>query len=162
MLGRDSKAADRGSDHPADRLTSKREVTLLAVQGDHAKFEGRFEIADSVEIQCEIGGELEVGGQLIIGEKGTVHADVRTVDAIIMGTYAGDMVATGDVQITSTGNVTGNLQTDSLVISKGGFFNGNVRKSDDEPAEPVQLVEDDDDAASPDVGTAAFRTAERS
>jgi cytoskeletal protein CcmA (bactofilin family) len=38
------------------------------------------------------------------------------------------MVATGNVEITSTGRVAGNIETDSLVISKGGFFNGNVIK----------------------------------
>jgi len=37
-------------------------------------------------------------------------------------------VATGNVEITSTGRVSGNIETDSLVISKGGFFNGNVSK----------------------------------
>ena len=38
------------------------------------------------------------------------------------------MVATGNVEIAETGRVSGNIQTDSLVISKGGFFNGNVTK----------------------------------
>ncbi len=64
----------------------------------------------------------------MIGEKGVVTADVRTVDAVIMGHYEGNMVATGNVEIAETGRVKGNIQTDSLVISKGGFFNGNVTK----------------------------------
>jgi cytoskeletal protein CcmA (bactofilin family) len=38
------------------------------------------------------------------------------------------MVASGTVEITVTGRVTGNIETDSLVIAKGGFFNGNVVK----------------------------------
>ena len=64
----------------------------------------------------------------MIGERGEVNAAVRTVDAIIHGTYEGDMVASGTVEITVTGRVTGNIETDSLVIAKGGFFNGNVVK----------------------------------
>ena len=103
-------------------------MTLLTVVGDQARMEGKFDIADSIQIECEIGGELNVGGKLVIGEKGVVHADVKTVDAIIMGHYEGNMVATGNVEITETGRVSGNIQTDSLVISKGGFFNGNVTK----------------------------------
>src|SRR3989454_9212968 len=90
--------------------------------------EGKFEIADSIQIECEVGGELNVGVKLVIGGKGAVNANVKTVDAIIMGRYEGNMVATGDVEITETGRVNGNIQTDSLVISKGGFFNGNVTK----------------------------------
>ncbi len=103
-------------------------VTLLTVTGQTAKMNGKFEIADSLHVECEIGGELIVGGQLVIGERGVVNAAVQTVDAIIHGTYEGDMVATGTVEITVTGKVTGNIETDSLVIAKGGFFNGNVVK----------------------------------
>ncbi|HBH04822.1 MAG: hypothetical protein A2W08_02965 [Candidatus Rokubacteria bacterium RBG_16_73_20] len=108
-------------------------MTLLTVVGDQARMEGKFDIADSIQIECEIGGELAVGGKLVIGEKGVVHADVKTVDAIIMGHYEGNMVATGNVEIAETGRVSGNIQTDSLVISKGGFFNGNVTKMNEHP-----------------------------
>ena len=104
-------------------------MTLLTIVGSSAKLEGKFDIADSIQIECEVGGELTVGGKLVIGEKGVVNANVQTVDAIVMGVYEGNMVATGNVEIAETGRVTGNIETDSLVISKGGFFNGNVVKS---------------------------------
>jgi cytoskeletal protein CcmA (bactofilin family) len=119
-------------------------ITLLTVVGEHAKMEGKFEIADSIQIECEVGGELQVGGKLVIGEKGVVNANVQTVDAIIMGHYDGNMVATGNVEITATGRVSGNIQTDSLVISKGGFFNGNVTKINEPESgqRPVYLIEE--------------------
>jgi cytoskeletal protein CcmA (bactofilin family) len=107
--------------------------------------EDTFEIADSIQIECAVGGELRVGGKLVIGEKGVVNANVETVDAIIMGHYDGNMTATGNVEIAATGRVSGNIKTDSLVISKGGFFNGNVAKINEESAaspRPVYLVED--------------------
>ena len=125
-------------------------ITLLTVVGEQAKMEGKFDITDSIQIECEVGGELNVGGKLVIGEKCMVNANVQTVDAIIMGQYDGNMVATGNVEITSTGRVSGNIQTDSLVISKGGFFNGNVTKINEppgqqaaqQPARPVYLIEE--------------------
>ena len=120
-------------------------ISLLTVVGDHARMEGKFEIADSIEIECEVGGELNVGGKLVIGARGVVNADVKTVDAIIMGHYEGKMVATGNVEITETGQVSGFIQTDSLVISKGGSFSGNVTKMNDRPnaQRPVYLIEDE-------------------
>ncbi len=75
-----------------------------------------------------MAGEINVEGKLVIGDKGIVRADVETVDALIRGHYEGKMVATGNVEITSTGRVSGDIETDSLVISKGGLFNGNVSK----------------------------------
>jgi cytoskeletal protein CcmA (bactofilin family) len=125
MLGRSRNGQDTLPQTSAARPTS---ITLLTVAGESAKIEGKFEIQDSIQIECEVGGELSIGGRLVIGEKGVVNANVKTVDAVIMGQYEGNMVATGNVEIAETGRVSGNIQTDSLVISKGGFFNGNVTK----------------------------------
>jgi hypothetical protein len=38
---------------------------LLTITGTTARIESKFEIADSIEIECEVGGELRVGGKLI-------------------------------------------------------------------------------------------------
>ena len=112
------------------------EGPLLAVFGSSARLEGKFTIADSIEIECEVAGEINVEGKLVVGENGIVQANVHTVDALIKGLYEGDMVATGEVEVTDTGRVSGNIETDSLVISKGGFFNGNIsnRTQQDEVA----------------------------
>src|SRR5437773_6539931 len=96
-------------------------ITLLTVVGEHARMEGKFDITDSIQVECEVGGEMNVGGKLVIGEKGVVNANVQTVDAIIMGHYQGNMIATGNVEITDSGRVTGNITTDSLVISYAVF-----------------------------------------
>jgi len=116
-------------------------ITLLTVVGEHARMEGKFDITDSIQIECEVGGELNVGGKLVIGEKGVVSANVQTVDAIIMGHYEGNMVATGNVEIAESGRVTGNITTDSLVISKGGFFNGNITKINEAGRQVVAIDE---------------------
>jgi len=115
-------------------------ITLLTVVGPHARMEGKFDIDDSIQIECEVGGQLVIGGKLVIGERGVVKANVQTVDAVIMGHYEGNMIATGDVEIAETGRVTGNIQTDSLVISKGGVFNGNVTKMKDDAARQLIAV----------------------
>ena len=119
-------------------------VPLLTIIGERARIDGKFDIADSIQVECEVGGELNVGGKLVIGEKGIVHANVQTVDAIIMGRYEGTMVATCNVEITETGHVSGSITTDSLVISKGGFFNGNVTKMNEltHDSRPVYMVDD--------------------
>lgn len=119
-------------------------IPLLSVVGERARMEGKFDIADSIQVECEVGGEMNVGGKLVIGEKGVVNANVQTVDAVIMGHYQGNMIATGNVEITDSGRVTGNITTDSLVISKGGFFNGNVSKMNELPngQRPIYLMDD--------------------
>ncbi len=145
MLRRNTPGGSDGSDLSTDG-TSSVSSTLLGVTGDTAKLEGKFDIADSIEIECEVGGELNVGGKFIIGQRGTVRADVQTVDAVIHGEYEGNLIATGSVEITPTGRVEGNLKTNSLVISRGGLFNGNVAKLKESDIEagkpPIQLVKE--------------------
>jgi cytoskeletal protein CcmA (bactofilin family) len=132
--GQGQETASNGNGHS---------ITPLTIVGEHAKMEGKFDIADSIQIECEVGGELNVGGKLVIGEKGVVNANVQTVDAVIMGVYEGNMVATGNVEIASTGRVSGSIRTDSLVISKGGFFNGNaVKIKDDASSKQVYLIDE--------------------
>jgi len=78
----------------------------------------------------------------VISEKGVVKANVKTVDAVIQGTYEGTMVATGEVEIASTGRVNGHIETDALVIAKGGTFIGNVTKPGGGKSKPVYLLDD--------------------
>ena len=111
-----------------EHLSNGNATTLFTIVGSDAKLEGRFEVADSVQIECEVGGRIKVGKKLVIGERGFVRADVEAVDVIIYGQYEGNMVVTGSAVITPTGRVTGSIATDSLVISKGGFLNGSVTK----------------------------------
>ncbi|MFQ5961223.1 MAG: polymer-forming cytoskeletal protein [Candidatus Methylomirabilales bacterium] len=127
---------------PSEPLNDGTPPAVFTVVGSGAKLEGTFEVADSIQIECEVGGQLKVGKRLVIGEQGSLRADVETVDAIIHGQYKGNMVATGSVEITPTGRVAGKIETDSLVISKGGFFNGRTVKLKESQAEGDTSVQE--------------------
>ena len=115
--------------------------TLLTIKGDSAKIEGKLIISKSIEIDCEVHGELVIDGQLKIQQSGYVNADVKTIDAVVTGVYEGNMEASGNVQITESGRVNGNIKTDSLIIEKGGIFSGNVVRisSDNEKKNDVKI-----------------------
>jgi len=107
---------------------SEESRTLLTITGDSAKLEGKFNISQSIDIDCDVTGELEVNGQIVIQKDGFVNADVKTIDAEIIGRYEGNMEASGNVEIKETGIINGNVKTDSLIINKGGIFSGNVTR----------------------------------
>jgi cytoskeletal protein CcmA (bactofilin family) len=112
--------------------------TLLTILGASAKIEGIFEVEESIEVQCEISGELRVGGTLVVGERGRVSADVTTVSAIINGSYTGNLKASGSVEIAATGRVSGTLESSELVIAKGGVFTGSVTHVDTETQDQLE------------------------
>lgn len=105
--------------------------TLLTITGDSAVVEGKFRVSKSIEIDCEIKGQLDIDGLIVIQKSGYVNADVKTTDAQIIGKYEGSMEASGNVEIKETGIVSGNIKTDSLIINKGGIFSGNVTRITD-------------------------------
>src|SRR5258705_12906262 len=100
-------------------------VPLLTVVGDRGRMEGKFDIADSIQVECEVGGEMTVGGKLVIGGKGSGSATVPAGDAVVKGSDPGNMIATGNAEIPGAGRGPGHLTTASPGTSEGGFFNGN-------------------------------------
>lgn len=151
MLGRGTEKRTANAP-PATDVNGPARTAGLTIFGEHAKIDGKIEIADSIHIECHIEGELNVGGKLVIGQNGSVNANVETVDAIIEGQFEGNLRATGDVQITASGRVTGNIQTNSLVIAHGAFFNGNVTDIGDGKKSPLTLV-DQGHVSQPDAAT---------
>src|SRR2546428_637851 len=77
MFG-DKKAPQKAAPQAPDGGKPAPPVPLLTVVGDHARMEGKFEIADSIQIECEVGGELNVGVKLVIGGEGAGHANGHT------------------------------------------------------------------------------------
>jgi len=102
--------------------------TLMTIAGSSAKIEGNFTISESIEVDCEVKGSMTIDGQITIQKDGFVAADVKTEDAEIIGKYEGSMEATGKVVIKETGIVNGSIKTDSLIISEGGIFSGDVKR----------------------------------
>ncbi|MBN2072867.1 MAG: polymer-forming cytoskeletal protein [Actinobacteria bacterium] len=119
--------------------------TLLTIIGNKAKIEGKLDISHSIEIGCEIVGELKVDGQMVIQKEGVVSADVTTIDAKIIGKFEGNLKGSGKVEITETGIVNGNIKTDSLIISEGGVFSGKVTRmsqADEKDKKKSRIKED--------------------
>ncbi|MDZ7838737.1 MAG: polymer-forming cytoskeletal protein [Actinomycetota bacterium] len=80
-------------------------------------------------------GNWKWSGELIIQKNGYVNADVKTINAQVIGKYEGNMEAAENVEIKETGEVAGSIKTDSLIINKGGIFSGNVTRISSEQPE---------------------------
>jgi len=110
-------------------------ITLLTVIGDTAKFEGKFEIADSIQIECEIGGELRVGGKLVIGEKGVVNANVRAGIVLINGEVVGNVAASERVELRGSARIFGDVEAPVVVVEEGVMFDGKCKMTKGQSAE---------------------------
>lgn len=98
----------------------------LSVVAEGVTIEGKFNSPGATRVDGIVKGELISDKEITIGKEGKVNANVQTRNAVIAGSFSGEMTASGEVEITSTGKFVGNLiQKEALLtIAKGGLFKG--------------------------------------
>jgi cytoskeletal protein CcmA (bactofilin family) len=88
---------------------------------------GRLVVRQSLRIEGEFRGELESEGSVFVSESGAVEAPIRARAVEIRGAVVGDIAASREVVIHATGRLHGNVETPSLVVTRGATFNGQTR-----------------------------------
>ena len=98
----------------------------LTVIAEGVTIEGKINSPGSTRIDGTVKGDIISDKEVIIGKEAKVNANVKTRNAIIAGSFHGEMNATGEVEISATGKFVGNLvQKEALLtIAKGGLFKG--------------------------------------
>lgn len=98
----------------------------LTIIAEGVTIEGKVNSPGSTRIDGTVKGEVISDKEVIIGKEGKVNANVQTRNAVIAGSFNGEMNASGEVEISATGKFVGNLiQKEALLtIAKGGLFKG--------------------------------------
>jgi len=100
-------------------------VTTLLGKG--SEFEGKLSFEGTVRVDGKLTGEIFTDDVLIVGEGAEVNAEVTVGAIVIQGTVRGNITAKRSVEIHSPGRVKGNINTASLLIEKGVFFDGHCQ-----------------------------------
>jgi cytoskeletal protein CcmA (bactofilin family) len=88
---------------------------------------GRLVVEKPLCIEGEFHGEIESASHVLVTESGTVEAPIRARSVEIHGAVVGDVTAAREVVIHATGRLHGDVDTPSLIIHRGAFFNGRTR-----------------------------------
>lgn len=82
-------------------------------------------IADSdIRIDGVIEGELQCSGKVVIGEKGFMKGSVACLNAEIFGRLDGKIDVKQSLALRSTGNIKGEVKTQTLIVEPKAIFNG--------------------------------------
>jgi cytoskeletal protein CcmA (bactofilin family) len=100
-------------------------VTTLLGKG--SEFEGKLSFEGTVRVDGKLTGEIFTDDVLIVGEGAEVNAEVTVGAIVIQGIIRGNITAKRSVEIHSPGRVKGNINTPSLFIEKGVFFDGHCQ-----------------------------------
>jgi len=87
--------------------------------------DGKISSKGSLVIRGKVTGSL-TGEKVIIAEEGSVFAEAEVSSLTIGGTFEGEVRASKELIILSTGSVTGTVYCSSLTVESGGLLNAGV------------------------------------
>lgn len=91
------------------------------------RIKGEVTGSEDLFIDGHLEGKVNLSnGSLTIGPNGEVKADIFAREVIVRGRVDGKIVGREKIQLWSTGNVAGDLQTERLVIEDGALLRGRV------------------------------------
>ena len=95
--------------------------------GRGVRFEGKLTFAGTVRIDATFIGTIVTDDMLVVGEAARIDANITCGTIVVQGEVNGNVQAKSGVEIRSSGKMRGDLETPSLVIEKGAFFQGASR-----------------------------------
>ena len=100
-----------------------------------ANMEGNLSFNDPVNLRIsgEFKGNLNTKGRLVIGEKATVNAGIDGEEISIAGKITGNVKASKKLEILSSGQINGDVQTPVLSVKEGGILQGRCQMLFDFP-----------------------------
>jgi cytoskeletal protein CcmA (bactofilin family) len=90
-------------------------------------FEGQLRTTRGVRVLGTVRGGIESSQYVHIEENAHVEADITAEEVVIAGEYSGKLTCRQRVEIRATGRVTGQIDTQKLLLHEGGYFDGEMR-----------------------------------
>lgn len=133
--GVEAKPADAAPAQPRGAMTESeslardiKEGTLSGFVGGGTDVTGEANFKAMMRVDGHFSGRItSSSGTLIVGNNGTVDANIEVAVAVIHGTINGDIIATQRLELGRAAKVNGNIQTPSLVIEQGAIFEGSCK-----------------------------------
>lgn len=126
----DSESSTPAGGFSADTYGSKGAVAdegNMSVIGPTLVIKGELEAGENLVIQGRVEGTITHNAEsLVIGERGTVQANIKARNVVIEGTVDGDIYGSESVSIRETAKVKGNVFTPTISITEGAHFKGGI------------------------------------
>src|ERR1043165_1687100 len=105
-----------------------KEGSLGGFVGGGTDVTGEANFKAMMRVDGHFSGRISsTSGTLIVGNNGTVDANIEVAVAVIHGTINGDIIATQRLELGRAAKVHGNIQTPSLIIEQGAIFEGSCK-----------------------------------
>jgi len=97
------------------------------VLGRGVRLEGKLTFAGTVRIDATFVGSIVTNDVLVVGETARIDANISCGTIVVHGEVNGNIQAKSGVEIHASAKVRGDVESPSLVVQKGAFFQGASR-----------------------------------
>ena len=87
--------------------------------------DGKVSAKGKLVVKGIIKGTLS-GETVIIAKEGSICADTKVASLTVGGRFEGDLTASKELIVLSTGSCTGKIECKNLVVESGGILNSEV------------------------------------
>ncbi len=110
----------------AKNLMNKSKV--IAVQtliAENVTVGGEITSPGAIKVDGIVNGGILSESNVVLGEKSKIIGNVKGTNIIISGYVQGDVLASGQISLTSTANVDGDMIYSGIIIDEGAKFSGS-------------------------------------
>lgn len=105
---------------------AKKNTKNLSIIDQELKIDGSISSSGKLIIRGQVTGTID-GDVVIIAKNGQVNSSATTVSSItIGGNFTGELSASKELIILSTGNCAGKVECQDLIVENGGILNAEV------------------------------------
>jgi len=97
---------------------------LQTILGEGTILNGELISEGIIRFDGRFNGEI-TGGIVIIGRNAVVHANIKCEELSIYGKVKGNVQCRRSVEISSGGELIGDMKASSSIIREGAYFHGN-------------------------------------
>ena len=100
---------------------------VVSIVGPGMKIVGDCSSDGTIRVEGHVEGSVKAAKSVVVGQKGTVLGDVATQDAIIAGRVEGSIRAESRVELQSSCQVKGNIESRRIKLDEGGRVDGQLK-----------------------------------
>lgn len=116
-----------GSKKTTDTLDYGKVETII---GEGTEIRGAINSTGVVRVDGFLEGTVEHKGNLIVGPKGRIHANVKSLGLAVAGELRGEIDVEGKLELLPGSRLFGDIRCGHFVVHEGAMFQGHSRMND--------------------------------
>lgn len=103
------------------------QAAISSILGNDCKFTGDVDAKGTIRVDGEFDGKIISTDSVIVGKGGIIRGEIHAAHTVVSGTVEGNIYARKKVELESGSRLIGDVESMSLVIEDGVFFEGKSK-----------------------------------